>query len=282
MIAMFGNHLLPNIAHHFSCYNHHHHTHSRRRRPPLWLPTWAKRGCVHCWHRCPPTTPCHRRLPPPRHHPLMLPASAMSPPPPLPSLRDVGGWHLPHHGCRQPPRMPTPCHITEKNTRPRMPRHEARGGGRVNGSEEEGEQRRERGIKEEREAAGAQGGGWGAALAAPVSCRFKWGQHVLPPFLFVSNGAVCAAPFLCLLNGGSVCCPCFSSFWTGQHLLPCFFSFQTGAVCAAPVSLHFERGSTCCPISFHFERGSTYCPISFPLPPNNGGYLIFSVLINVQ
>ena len=106
----------------------------------------------------------------------------------------------------------TNAHITEKNTRPRTPHHKARGGGRVDGSKEEGERRRERGIEEEREAAGAQVGGWGAALAAPVSCRFKWGQHVLPPFLFVSNGAACAAPFLCLLNGGSVCCPCFSSF----------------------------------------------------------------------
>ena len=79
-----------------------------------------------------------------------------------------------------------------------MPRHEAQGGGRVDGSEEEGERRRERGIEEEREAMGAQGGGRGAALAAPVSFRFeqgsvccpislpfKQGQHTLPPFLFV-------------------------------------------------------------------------------------------------
>jgi hypothetical protein len=51
------------------------------------------------------------------------------------------------------------------------------------------------------------------------------GQHLLPLFRVVSNGAACAAPFLCLSNGGSICCPCFSSFRTGQHLLPCFFSF---------------------------------------------------------
>ena len=268
MIAMFGNHLLPNIAHHSSCYNHHHHTHSRRRRPLSWLPTWAKRGCIHCRHRRPPTTPRHRCLPLPRHHPLTLPTSAMSPPPPLPSLRDVGGWHLPHHGCRQPPRTPTLCHVTKKNTCPWTPCHEARGGERVDGSEEEGEQKRERGIKEEREAAGAQGGGRGAALAAPVSFRFE-------------RGSVCC-PVSFRFERGSVCCPVSLPFKRGQHTLPPFLFISNGTALAAPVSLHFERGSTCCPVSFHFERGSTYCPVSFPLPPNNRGYLIFSVLINVQ
>jgi hypothetical protein len=96
-----------------------------------------------------------------------------------------------------------------------MPRHEARGGGRVNGSEEEGERGRERGIEEEREITGGQGGGRGAAHAAPISFRSKWGQHLLPPFLFVSNGAACAAPFLFISNGGSVCCPLFSSLTAG-------------------------------------------------------------------
>ena len=213
MIAMFGNHLLPNIAHHFSCYNHHHHTHSCRRHPPSWLPIWAKRGCVHCWHWRPPTMPRHQCLPPPRHHPLMLPTSATSPPLPLPSLRDVGGRHLPRHGCRQPPWTPTPCHITEKNTRPRTPRHEAWGGGRVDGSEEEGERRRERGIEEEREATGHREEGGGEHLLPPISLHFeqgstccpvsfpfKRGQRVLPPFLFILNGAALAAPFLFILN----------------------------------------------------------------------------------
>ena len=71
----------------------------------------------------------------------------------------------------------------------------------------------------------------GAALAAPVSFRFEWGQRVLPPFLFFSNrGSTCCPPFLSFLNGGSTCCPCFFSFCfeRGQHTLPPFFSISNG------------------------------------------------------
>ena len=89
---------------------------------------------------------------------------------------------------------------------------------------------------------------------------------MLPPFLFISNGAALAAPFLFLSNGGSVCCPRFSSF-------------PTGAVLAAPISFGFDQGQhTLPPFLFVSNRAA----VSFSLPPNNGGYLIFSVLINVQ
>ena len=97
----------------------------------------------------------------------------------------------------------------------------------------------------------------------------------------------CAAPFLCLLNRGSICCPRFSSFkccpvsfsfehgqcvlppfQMGQHLLPCFFSFQTGAACAAPVSLRFQQGQYLLPPFLSVSIGSsmwdTCCSHSFP------------------
>ena len=55
----------------------------------------------------------------------------------------------------------------------------------------------------------------GAAHTAPVSFCFERGQHLLPPFLFVSNRAACAALFLFISNGGSVCYPLFSSLTAG-------------------------------------------------------------------
>ena len=67
------------------------------------------------------------------------------------------------------------------------------------------------------------GAGGSTFVLPPESCPFfipfhsKRGQQVLPPFLFVSNGA--------------------------QHmLLPLLFVSNTGAASAAPVSSHFEQG----------------------------------------
>ena len=66
----------------------------------------------------------------------------------------------------------------------------------------------------------------------PVSFHFEQGQHLLPLFLFFSNG-------------GSKCClPLSFLFERGQHSLPLFLFvlFRMGAACAAPISFHFEWG----------------------------------------
>jgi hypothetical protein len=89
----------------------------------------------------------------------------------------------------------------------------------------------------------------GAAHAAPVSFRFERGQHLLPPFLFVSNGAACAAPFLFISNGGSVCYPLFSSLTAeptphrrfGGRIPPAASTTTTGqrAIYTPPCSISF-------------------------------------------
>ena len=111
-------------------------------------------------------------------------------------------------------------------------------GGRGMGKEEAGEMARE-------------GGGMASSFPlfsffilkrgstrCPISLLFEWGQHSLPPCLFISfqMGAVLAAPmsFLFFLNGGSECCPIS------------FLFFLNG-------------GSTCCPrvFSLRFEWGGS-------------------------
>jgi hypothetical protein len=141
------------------------------------------------------------------------------------------------------------------------------------GAEEEGEQRRERGIEEEREAMGAQGGGRRAAVLPPF--RVVSFQRVCFRFFAFRTGAAYAAPVSLRFERGSTCCPVSFPFKQGQRVLPPFLFVS-------------NRGSTCCPHFFRhrgqrmLQHGSTCCPVSFSLPPNNGGYLIFSVLINVQ
>ena len=56
-----------------------------------------------------------------------------------------------------------------------------------------------------------------------IQFRSEWGQHLLPPFLFVSNG-------------GSTRCPRSFSFRTGRRYSrrPRFFPIQTGAVIFLP------------------------------------------------
>ena len=136
---------------------------------------------------------------------------------------------------------------------------------------------------------------------------FERGQHMLPPFLFISfhfssNGAALAASvsFLFVSNGDGTRRPQFFSFRTGaalaapvsflfvlnggqreSHMLPPFLLVLIGGSMyptAAPIPFGFERGQcvshTPPPVSFGFDRGQhephTLPPFCVLYPPIMG------------
>ena len=180
---MFGNHPLPNIAPSLLLFlPPPPHTFPPLPPPPspLQPPTWAKRRRAHHWCQWSPTMP--------RHHLSTVPTSATLLPP-LPSLRDVGKWHLLCHppltnspGHCQMPHHPlsnamastltTACATSpDKSTRRWMPHHViktegarriAKGvqGGRKRGKEKERGNRR-----------------WGGGCLCPLPPAASFGQR---------------------------------------------------------------------------------------------------------
>jgi len=328
---MFGNNPLPNIAPSLLLVlppPPHSPPHCHRRRRPSWPPTWAKRGLAHHWHqpRATATSPTPTTATSPRVDARRIRHVTPAAPPLIEGCGQTTSAMSPPSTTATPlPATAVPRHVTDKNARPRTPRHEARGnmedrwergqmGARTNRSEDEREWGREgRGGSRTNGKPRGQGGGCsrplppaaslqkparrcvgytpshlafqtqaGAALAAPVSFRFKRGQHTLPPFLFVSfrfqQGQHLLPLFLFISNRGSTCCPPFSSFWAGAALAApvlflsnrgsayCsrFFSFPTGAALAAPVSLHFEWGQHLLPPFLLVLNGGGVCPTRCP------------------